>query len=65
MQEDGTERYDDVAMPRTSLPEVCLPDDSLRCALLELTNLYMAEVKLTRASTAVTAPTVCTLRVYN
>jgi hypothetical protein len=36
MQEDGTERYDEVATPRTSPPEVCPPDDSLRCALLEL-----------------------------
>jgi DNA-directed RNA polymerase specialized sigma24 family protein len=36
MQEDGAKRYDDVATPRTSLPEVCPPDDSLRCALLEL-----------------------------
>jgi DNA-directed RNA polymerase specialized sigma24 family protein len=35
MQEDGAKRYD-VATPRTSLPEVCPPDDSLRCALLEL-----------------------------
>jgi DNA-directed RNA polymerase specialized sigma24 family protein len=36
MQEDGAKRSDDVATPRTSLPEVCPPDDPLRCALLEL-----------------------------
>ena len=36
MQEDGTECYYDVTTPRTSPPEVCPPDDSLRCALLEL-----------------------------
>jgi DNA-directed RNA polymerase specialized sigma subunit len=36
MQEDAAEPYDDVATPRTSLPEVCPPDDLLQCALLEL-----------------------------
>ena len=36
MQEEGAKRYDNVATPRTSLPEVCPPDDSLGCALLEL-----------------------------
>jgi DNA-directed RNA polymerase specialized sigma subunit len=36
MQENGAKRYDDVATPRTSLPEVCPPDDLLQCALLEL-----------------------------
>jgi hypothetical protein len=35
VQENGT-RCDEAATPRTSLPEVCPPDDSLRCALLEL-----------------------------
>ena len=36
MQEDCVEHYDDVVTPRTNLPEVCPPDDSLQCALLEL-----------------------------
>jgi hypothetical protein len=35
MQEDGT-GCDEAAAPRTSLREVCPPDDSLRCAILEL-----------------------------
>ena len=35
MQEDGN-GCDEAATPRISLPEVCPPDDSLRCALLEL-----------------------------
>ena len=33
--QDGT-GCDEAATPRTSLPKVCSPDDSLRCALLEL-----------------------------
>lgn len=35
VQENGT-GGDEAATPRTSLPKVCPPDDSLRCALLEL-----------------------------